>query len=64
VQTYLPVRMKVIITINFCCDKLWISKFLALGKAGKTWGFFLSYFCGHPGSWLVAVQFIIVHCMR
>jgi len=40
--------MKVIITITFCCDNLWKSKFMALEKPGKLREFFLLLF-GHPG---------------
>jgi len=32
--------MKVIITVTFCCDNLWKSKFMALEKPGKLWEFF------------------------
>jgi len=32
--------MKVIITITFCCDNLWKSKFMALDKTWKSVNFF------------------------
>jgi len=32
--------MKVIITITFCCDNLWKSKFMAVEMPGKLRGFF------------------------
>jgi len=37
---------KVIITFSFCCDDLWKSKFMALGKPGKLREFFL-LLCGY-----------------
>jgi len=43
VDVELPL-MKVIITLAFCCDNLWKSKFVALEKPGKLWELFFAYF--------------------
>jgi len=33
-----------IVTITFCCDNLWKSKFMALEKPGKHEEFYIFYF--------------------
>ena len=59
-------RLKVIITwFTFCCDNLWISKFMALEKPGKLREIFLLLY-GHPAGaffwcWNADTEVCIMH---
>jgi len=43
--------MKVIITLTFCCDNLWKSKFVAMEKPEKFGEFLFSYFVATLFNW-------------